>query len=113
MTLDEMIEVMQAFKEGGLIECRRNPHSSETVWEFVKTPIWNFFQFDYRVKPKPKDYWLNVYEMKKNGLLSFGDLCPNRKEALINRAQQCSTVRAIKLLHLREVLDDNDEGGES
>ena len=55
MTPDEMIEVVQAFKDGKEIQARyRSPLDNEP-WESVKDPFWNFSIFDYRAKP---DLWV-------------------------------------------------------
>ena len=49
MTPTEMIEVIKAYEEGNEIEIKdRNKND----WELIKVPLWNFAEFDYRVKPK-------------------------------------------------------------
>ena len=49
MTPTEMIEVIKAYEEGNEIEMGdRNKND----WELIKVPLWNFAEFDYRVKPK-------------------------------------------------------------
>jgi hypothetical protein len=57
MTHDEMIEVIQAHKDGKVIQlcdCRSN-------WiDMPRTPDWNFNAVDYRVKPDPKKYRVPV-----------------------------------------------------
>lgn len=50
-TLDEMIAVMQAAKDGKAIEWRRGIGNSD--WE-CSTPAWNWNVCDYRIKPEPK-----------------------------------------------------------
>ena len=51
MTLREKIEVMQAFERGEEIECNSlyNPK-----WTSTTSPAWNWNDFCYRVKPRPK-----------------------------------------------------------
>ena len=58
MTVDQMIEVLTAYKAGKKIQmfwqgswgdC--GPHE----------PAWNFKDFIYRVKPEPKVIWVNEY----------------------------------------------------
>lgn len=51
MTLREKIETMEAFERGEEIECRLN---GENRWSYAGTPLWNFGDYDYRIKPKPK-----------------------------------------------------------
>lgn len=48
-TIEEMIAVMTAYKEGKTIEIRKG-----TSWEEVKVPAWNWVNYKYRVKPEPK-----------------------------------------------------------
>jgi hypothetical protein len=70
MTHDEIIQVVQAHKEGKVIEFK-NRHSGVTNWWPVKArPIWNFNALAYRVKPEPKEYWLVPYK-NTTGLTVF------------------------------------------
>lgn len=66
-TLKEKIEVMQAAEDGAKIE-------SSWVGEFrevdLKNLLWNWEEADYRIKPKPIEFWVNVYESGP-GLLHF------------------------------------------
>ena len=51
MTLREKIETMQAFERGEEIEC----NSLYTPkWTTTSAPAWNWNDFCYRIKPKPK-----------------------------------------------------------
>jgi hypothetical protein len=59
MTHDEMIEVIQAHKDGKVIQIRMANGGSE--WMRNDAPQWNFFSAEYRVKPVPKEYWLVPY----------------------------------------------------
>ena len=51
--IDEMIEVMQAYKNGEQIEFCYTDEVIK-VWEDTGKPLWNWGDTDYRVKPKPK-----------------------------------------------------------
>ncbi len=51
-TTKEMIEVMQAFEAGKEIEFYSDT-SHDWVYISIK-PIWNWGEFDYRIKPQPK-----------------------------------------------------------
>lgn len=53
-TTKEMIEVMQAFDRGEQIEFK-HIDSDDWMLAFAGSPMsWNWYDFDYRVKPKPK-----------------------------------------------------------
>jgi hypothetical protein len=72
MTHDEMIAVIQAHKDGKVIQARLGGGGSE--WKRNNAPQWNFLSAEYRVKPMPKEYWLVPYTYK-NGLAVFYN-CP-------------------------------------
>ena len=60
MKLKEMIKVMQHFADdGGEVECVEKGNDN---WEIVTKPLWNFDDFEYRIKePKQKvtiEKWL-------------------------------------------------------
>lgn len=58
MTHQEMIDVIQAHKDDKVIEAE---HKNARHWEQCKEPNWNFHAFNYRVKPEPRRFWINVY----------------------------------------------------
>jgi hypothetical protein len=50
VTIDEMIEVLQAARSGETIQYREVPYG-----DWVDNPYaWNFTTWEYRVKPKPR-----------------------------------------------------------
>lgn len=49
--IDEMIAVMQAYKEGKTIECRMFCYDD---WKEADDVQWNWVLYDYRVKPESK-----------------------------------------------------------
>ena len=57
--LKEQIEIMTHYLNGGEVECVEKGNDN---WEIVTKPLWNFDEFDYRIKePKPKvtiEKWL-------------------------------------------------------
>jgi len=60
MTPDEIIEVVQAFKDGCEIECF---HLGAGSWYPVLKPKWDFSNYIYRVKlVKPSIDWSHVHE---------------------------------------------------
>lgn len=64
MNTKDMIEVMQAYDNGKAIELRRN---NEYEWSACRNPVWNWFLFEYRIKPDTKDEidWSHVHERWK------------------------------------------------
>lgn len=100
MTPDQIIEVVTAFKNGKKIECRNKVCGT---WVDA-TPDWNFYHYDYRVKPEPMELWVNVYEDGSIG--TFSDV----RDA-IRIGNKCKdTVRRAVLF--REVLGAHDENGD-
>ena len=57
--LKEQIEIMTHYLNGGEIECVEKGNDN---WEIATKPLWNFDDFEYRIKePKPKvtiEKWL-------------------------------------------------------
>ena len=53
MTLREKIETMQAFERGEEIEVKFDKTEKGT-WSKVIDPSWGWDNYDYRIKPKPK-----------------------------------------------------------
>jgi hypothetical protein len=66
MTHDEMIEVIQAHKDGKVIQCRlKNATNAAFKDRYVKHAFMDFATHVYRPKPEPKEYWLVPYTYKK------------------------------------------------
>lgn len=53
MNIQEQIKVMQHFADGGEVVCCSRTGS---VWQTTIGPVWNWAEYDYRIKevPKPK-----------------------------------------------------------
>lgn len=97
MTIDEMIAVMQASKEGAVIQCRR---TGDTKWETAQGPVWNWLSYVYRVKPEPRE-WYAVLDCD-----GFGDVYPDKATAERDAATYNERVREYapyRVAHLREV----------
>lgn len=62
-TLAEKIAVMQAAKRGEEIETKYHGH--EGIWIKVANPLWDWYNNDYRVKPKPQKFWV-VFDKRGN-----------------------------------------------
>lgn len=62
-TLKEKIEVMQAALERKEIEL-----NSPTIdnWKQVNYDnqdiVWDWFKYDYRVKPEPMEFWVSIFD---------------------------------------------------
>lgn len=78
-TTKEMIEVMQAYERGEIIEVNYL-YDHKDYWIACETPIWDWNNFDYRVKPK-KSYvpfdtaeeFLAAQREHGDGLISIDD----------------------------------------
>lgn len=60
MTTQEMIAVLRAYENGKKVQLnRRNRdyHWTDCQWGHGKE-IWDFSSFDYRVKPKPREFYI-------------------------------------------------------
>ena len=55
-TTKEIIEIIQAYEKGAQIQEKEIVDDVEyyAKWEDVENPLWNFENYDYRVKSKPK-----------------------------------------------------------
>ena len=63
-TLAEKIAVMQAAEPREEIEMKLKSDERES-WQKLDDPLWNWGDFDYRVKPKPQKFWV-VFDKKGN-----------------------------------------------
>lgn len=65
---DHIIAIMQAYKAGKIIQCRqkRGWINQPTTWSTNYKPFdvfeWNFNDYEYRVKPEPREFWLALDE---------------------------------------------------
>jgi alkanesulfonate monooxygenase SsuD/methylene tetrahydromethanopterin reductase-like flavin-dependent oxidoreductase (luciferase family) len=53
------IEVMQAYVDGEQIELQWSVGEWET-YDHDGKPTWNWSKYDYRIKPKPREWWLDL-----------------------------------------------------
>lgn len=58
MTIDEMIAVLRAAKEGKKIQVRAHHADAKLHWLNVLHPIWDFHNCDYRVALSPRVFAL-------------------------------------------------------
>lgn len=97
MTHDEMIEVIQAHKEGKQIQF--NHHRSGDSWGDTNPPLWNFELNNYRAKPEPREFYI-LLDKSGKVLYTVGDI-KDCKKAL----KACVTNSIIKV---REVLEGEE-----
>lgn len=95
MTPKEMIAVLQHFEAGGKVQFISRRSGSGLGWEDVVYPTWNFYDFEYRIKPNPLELWVNVYN---DG--HIGCALHDHREAVENCGKGGQTV------HMIEVQDD-------
>jgi hypothetical protein len=92
---DEMIAVLQAAEAGKIIQCRRK-HGGTWDEGFIRSNSrvgFNFIDYDYRVKPEPREWWIHKNEI--TGYCSGAYPCPQ----LYIRPNEIE-------IHVREVLDE-------
>ena len=93
-SLKEKISVMQAALDGKEIEIKYLTHDKD-----FKIPTngieWNWQIADYRIKPTPMEFWVNVYDR-------YAYLHDSEEEAR-NKKETGVEVKTIKV---REVTDD-------
>jgi hypothetical protein len=85
------IEVMQAFVDGKAIQCY-----SGFGWEPIKEPFWRWGSVNYRIKPEPKEIWVNEYSDGSN----YGYDC---RDNAIAAARDDAARKAVRY---REVIEE-------
>ncbi len=93
MSENQIIEVVQAHKEGKQIQTR--DHFGHSGWQNCH-PVWDFYHNDYRVKPeprKPREWWIHL---NASGMHEVHETTENR-----SHCGHCILVR--------EVMDDSEE----
>jgi len=53
----EYAEVLLAYSRGETIQMRRDDERVDNEWSDLHYPLWDFGRFEYRVAPKPVEYW--------------------------------------------------------
>ena len=90
-TLSEMIEVMQARKDGEDIQADCYDSAG---WHDITHSVWNWDRCDYRIKLKPREIWVNLY---RSG--TYGSVYNTKNEAEFN------SVVTSKVIKFREVME--------
>lgn len=96
MTPNEMITVLRHFETGGKVQFRIISRVPDLDWQDAVSPIWNFDEFEYRIKPKPLELWVNLYP---DGTSSPYE---TKKEALAAKKDYAEA----RTVHMREVTDE-------
>lgn len=91
-TLKEKIEVMQAALDGKEIQILICDGWDD--WDNDTLPAFNWGANDYRIKPEPMEFWVNVYDDGIKILISH--------EANIDNYEKDGLVKTIKV---REVIE--------
>lgn len=68
---DEMIAVIQHHRDGGKVQIADRGKGN---FEDTLNPIWDFNEFDYRIKPEPRSLW-RVNHENGNPAGVFDDEC--------------------------------------
>lgn len=50
VSIEEMIAVMEHYKNGGEVEFSVYSESEEMLWKTAENPIWDWYNFSYRIK---------------------------------------------------------------
>ena len=94
MTHDEMIAVIQAHKDGKVVECY-DPYARKWVgWGLGGTPVFNFSTTEYRIKQQPREWVLEVH--------SSQDVVCAWEYPLVENAEPS---HGCKFVRVREVLE--------
>lgn len=62
-TIEEMIKVMEHFKNGGEIEFS----SDNNNWHNLEEPQWNWSDYDYRIKEQKKTVTIEKWLLERDG----------------------------------------------
>ena len=88
----KMILVMQAYVDGKSIECKP---STQEHYMRAGSPAWHFGAYNYRVKPEPREYWINSY--------------PNETKLYLHESERLATLNIDKTggktIKVREVVE--------
>lgn len=95
MTNQEIIAVVQAAEAGEQIQSRTFKANLEVDWVDDPNPNWNFRWREFRVKPKPLEMWVNVYQF---GGHTDGYAYETEERARVASGDTCSALRiAIRM----------------
>lgn len=95
MTHDEMIAVIEHHKKGGKVQCSKRT-LVRPEWFDAPGPTWNFYEYDYRIKPEPVERW--AVETSAGHLLFY--------RSKVDADNTLNNLHgAVRVLKMREVED--------
>ena len=101
MTLREKIEVMEAFRRGEEIEHRDRLND---MWFDSSFPAWNWKEFKYRIKPKPKQtVTIEKWLLKMQGTNQYAIEEGSKEEMCTWGKNKIDAWQKVKLLDTYEV----------
>ena len=89
MKLEEMIKVMQHYADGGEVEYSVR---ESNVWNKASTPVWDWTEFDYRIKEQKQKVTIEKW-LCKSGENSF----------YIHEGADADGLEKVKLIETYEV----------
>ena len=89
MKLEEMIKVMQHYADGGEVEYSVR---ESNVWNKASTPVWDWTEFDYRIKKQKQKITIEKW-LCKSGENSF----------YIHEGADADGLEKVKLIETYEV----------
>jgi hypothetical protein len=94
MDTKQMIEVLQAYERGERVQCRvaSNEEWMDCALKSAAPTIVPTFSFgchEYRIKPQPREWWINRYPGGGIGIYDSKEL------AEINKSLECIHVREV------------------
>ncbi len=108
MTIDEMIGVLQAAKAGKTIQHQWGYSGKESKWIDIDTDnlAQNFVDYEYRVKPEPREFWVMIFSNGKN----MGSNKDSKEEAEIYlreiQEENPDQFKDAYVAKVREVIDE-------
>ena len=97
MNTKDMIEIMQAYLDDKDIEvCNK---ASKFNWVNIVIPSWDWISSDYRIKPKPKELWVNEDDFEGDDVF----IAYQSKAEAVN-AHKHSITKTETAVHYKEVL---------
>lgn len=73
-SIESMIEVLQAYKDGKKVEFRNATHYPEWTACDSTGPAWNFYESEYRIAPEPRKKVKLEAWLMTNGQLTWYDM---------------------------------------
>jgi hypothetical protein len=93
MTTEEMIEVMQAYMRGEAIEVS---DKGADDWREIKHPIWDWYGFEYRIKPKAVEtLWYWEFKMSDGWHISQTRMTRAQAQAFVGENVDIAPLRAL------------------